>query len=184
MPYNMASNFNRKLISFGPGVLYVGAALATPTVEVGAISEDGLNLNLEQEVESVYQGNPEIELFAAVLRQGVMLDFSGIEWNGTNFANVVGSGVLANSAAIVTYTWGGDPSLEALAVRIVHRMTSGGTTTLDLWRARGGGSLQVPMGRSKHTFPYTLVAQSATTDWAGNNLGNAEQLLRLRIDIP
>jgi len=60
-------------ISFGPARLFLGVAGATPTVDVGAITEDGITVEFVSEQRDIMQGNPKLIELTFVQSQAINL---------------------------------------------------------------------------------------------------------------
>ena len=80
-------------ISLGPGVLYIGPVGTTPTVDVGAIAEDGMTFTVSREYLEVFQGSPKVLIKQFVTDETVELTAQGLEWNIMNIPLALGAGV-------------------------------------------------------------------------------------------
>lgn len=179
MPLNVPS-YTTGNISFGPGRLFLGAAGTTPSVDVGAITEDGVTLELENEKRHIYQGNPKMIAYTFSQQQGVMVRLGGIEWDFTNFAYAMGSGNTTASGSEDTFAYGGDPLVNQVAMHVQHQMAVlGHTLNAYIWQAVSNQSLVLPLGHDEHQFEYEFTAQRVTTNWAGASLASSEQLVRI-----
>lgn len=179
MPYNVPTVTTND-ISFGPAVLYVGAAGTTPTVDVGSITEDGVTIEIASEKRYIAQGNPRINYYTFTQAQSVMVKITGIEWDFDNFNYALGAGVTTSTGSEKTFTFGGDPIVQNVALHIEHYMAaSGNTLNVYVWKATSEGGLTLPLGQDEHQFEYNFTALAADTDWAGTALANQEKLLKL-----
>lgn len=167
-------------ISFGPGRLFVGAAGTTPTVNVGAITEDAVEVEFVSEKRWISQGNPKHKVLGFTLAEDVMVRCSGIEWDFDNFVNAVGAGATTTSASQDTLVWGGDPLIDEVAIHVQHYMAKPGhTLNAYIWKASGNGGLKLSFSHEEHQFAYEWAALRATTNWAGGSLGSGAELMQL-----
>lgn len=179
MPYNLSSNIQTNNISIGPATFKLGPSGATPTVDVGAIAEDGANLEFSAEKVDVMQGNPATLEHSFVGKQGVKLTLTGIEWNQKLLQYALGAGTTAESASLHTFTFGGGPSVTTVAIEMIHQMAAGQTITTRIWKARGDGPVGISFGQDIHNFPHTYQAMRAATNWGGATLPNTDQLVQM-----
>lgn len=179
MPYNLPT-VTTDDISFGPAVLFAGPAGTTPTTDVGSITEDGVTIEITSEKRTIAQGNPRVPVFAFSQAQGLMVKFTGIEWDFANFAYSLGAGVTTSSASEETFAFGGDPTVTEIAIDIRHYMAvSGNTLNLYVWKAVAEGGLNIPMGQDEHQFEFSLMALRSATDWGGTSLDRTQQLAKI-----
>ena len=179
MPLNMPT-VTRDDISFGPALLFAGVAGATPTVDLGAIGEDGVTVEIATEQRDIMQGNPKLIEFTFNQSQSVRLKVTSIEWNMTNFANGLGSGVITTSGTFERFAFGGDPCPTELALQVQHQMCrTGDTINVNVWRAVGEGNTTLPFTHDEHQFEYGWKALRAETDWASAALGSESQLIQI-----
>jgi len=179
VPYNVPTVTTND-ISFGPAVLYMGVAGATPTTDVGSITEDGVAVEVTSEKRTITQGNPKIALYTFTQAQAVMAKVTGIEWNFDRFADALGAGNTTVSGAAETFSWGGDPIVTRLAMHIEHYMAvTGNTMNVYLWEVVSESGLSLPFGHDEHSFEYSYQAQRVTTDWNSVALPATEQLMRV-----
>lgn len=179
MPYNVSTNIQANNISIGPGTLMLGPSGATPSIDVGAIGEDGITLELTAEKRDIMQGNPATIEHSLVVKQGVKLTLNSIEWNQKNLQFALGAGATAESASLHTFTFGGLPSVTTVALLMTHQMAAGQTYTTRIWKARGDGVVSVQFGQEEHKFAHAYQAMRSSTNWAGAALQNTEQLLQM-----
>ena len=179
MPYNIPTVTTND-ISFGPAVLYLGASGTTPSVDVGAISEDGVSLEITSEKKYISQGNPRLNIYAFTQAQGATCKVTGIEWDFTNLVYALGAGETTSSASEKTFSFGGDPLATMVALHIKHFMAvSGNTMNVSIWKAQSDAGVAVQFGQDEHSFEYSWTAIRSTTDWGGTSLGEKYQLLKL-----
>lgn len=167
-------------ISFGPAVMYLGPAGATPSVDVGAIAEDGISFELTREVREISQGSPRIPVMVFDQAQNLKVMLKSIEWDFNNIASGFGSGTTSVSGADVIYEFGGSPFPNEVGLKIVHQMpTSGHTLDVLVWRAQGSGNYSISFGGQEHEHAYEWTGLLATTDWGGTALGANSRLARV-----
>lgn len=173
-------DFTTGNFSFGPGILYLGASGATPTVDVGAIAEEGIKVNAENTTKDIFQGNPKEIVYTFNQQQGVVLECTGIEWNVTNLLYAIGAGTTTSDGASDTYTFGGGAITTTVALHVRHYMAAPGHT-LDayIWKAVSNGAPPIAFTHDEHQFPMTWKAQRSTTDWAGDSLPTDAELMRI-----
>jgi hypothetical protein len=183
MPFNLPT-IDRDDISFGPARLFLGVAGATPTVDVGAITEDGVSVEFTSEMKDITQGNPKLPELTFIQSQNVMVKVTSIEWNFNNLAYALGAGVTTASAGAETFAWGGQPCPTELALHVQHQMCrSGNTINVYVWRAVGEGNTSLPFTHDEHQFEYNFKAMRADTDWAAAALGYNKQLISIVRDL-
>ena len=179
MPVNIPT-FNTNNISFGPGRLFLGAAGATPSVDVGAITEDGIKVTLSSKKRHITQGNPKVKMYTFIQEQDVMVELSSIEWNVNNMQYALGSGNTTSSGSEDTFSFGGDPIVDKVAIHVQHyAAVAGHTINGYIWQAVSDGDLELNLTHDEHKFPYKWTAQRVTTDWAGTSLAYDQQLMKI-----
>ena len=179
MPYNVPTVTTND-ISFGPAVLFLGAAGTTPTTQVGSITEDGVTIEISSEKRQISQGNPKMPVYSFSQTQGVVAKVTGIEWNYLNFAASLGAGVTTVSGSNETFSFGGDPLVTRQAMHIQHYMAqSGNTLNVYIWEAVSEGGLTMPFGQDEHMFELSFIAQRVADDWAGASLPATQQLFKI-----
>lgn len=178
MPLNIPTGSTNN-ISFGPGRVYLGAAGATPTTDVGYISEDGITVEVQSERRDIVQGNPKLVEYTFSQTQGVMVNLTSIEWDLLRLADVFGAGVTTATAGEVTIGFGGDPLVRSVAMHVEHQMAvTGNTMNVYVWKAVSDTSLSIPLGADEHSFELAFKAQRSSTDWNGASLAYNEQLVK------
>lgn len=179
MPLNLPT-VTRDDISFGPARLFLGAAGATPTVDVGAISEDGVSIEFASEIKDIMQGNPKLIELAFIQSQSVTVKLTSIEWNFDNLKRALGAGTTSASGTFEKFTFGGEPCPTELALHVQHQMCrSGDTMNVYVWRAVGDGNVTLPFTHDEHKFEYSYRAMRSATDWAGASLASDAQLVQI-----
>ena len=170
--------------SFGPGRLFLGAAGSTPTVDIGAITEDGITIEMINEKRDIMQGNPKQIVFTFSQVQGVMVRVTGIEWDFDTHTYALGAANTSTDASFKTFAAGGDPLVERVAIDILHQMAVlGHTLHAFIWTAVSEGNLSLPLNHDEHQFEYSWKGQRTTTNWAGDPLAFDEELFRLEREI-
>lgn len=173
-------NYDTNNISLGPGILYVGVAGTTPSIDVGAISEDGMTFNVKRDFLEVYQGQPKALIKTFPTQETAEVQCSSIEWNLPNLAIALGAGATTSSASQDTFAFGGDPDNDQVAVHIQHTLPSGETVSIYMWKAQPSGEWSMNMKvDTLHTFPYSFKALIATTAWDGSALPAGQQLFKI-----
>ncbi|MBU6287598.1 MAG: hypothetical protein KGS10_05495 [Chloroflexi bacterium] len=179
MPLNLPT-VTRDDISFGPARLFLGAAGATPTTDVGAITEDGVTLEFASETRDIMQGNPRLIELSFIQQQSVTVSLTSIEWNFNNLKWALGAGATSASGTFEKFAFGGEPCITEVALHIQHQMCrTGDTMNIYVWRAVGDGNSSLPFGQDEHQFEFTFKALRSATDWAGNSLAYDQQLISI-----
>jgi hypothetical protein len=180
MPLNTPTVTNNN-ISFGPGVVYIGASGDTPTVELGAISEDGISVEISSEKRTITQGNPMLPQLIYCQAQSAVLTVSGIEWNFDNFSYGLGAGTTTVDASNETFVFGGEPAVTEVALHVQHQMgIAAQTINLYVWRAASESGFTIPFTHDEHTFEYKYSALQSTTNWASVALASGAQLMHIQ----
>lgn len=173
-------SFNCNNITVGPGIFYIGAVGTTPSTDIGAISEDGMEIAVTQEFLDVYQGNPKARVCRFKTSEEMEITATGIEWDLLNLPIALGSGVTTSSATLDTYAYGGDPNSSEAAISIQHALPAGDTISIYVWRAAVLGDWTLTMAQDElHTFPFSFVGLVATQNWGGETLAVGQQLFRI-----
>ena len=178
MPYNVPT-ITTNDISFGPAICYLGPSGATPSVDVGAISEDGVAIEMTSEKKVITQGNPKLNVYTFTQAQAVMIKFTSIEWDFNNMSRALGSG--ATNVAGTALKWGGDPLVEQLAMHITHYMAvTGNTMNVYAWTVASEGGVSPTFGADEHSFEYSFYCLRTTTDWGSSALSATQQLIEFK----
>lgn len=179
MPFNLPT-VTRDDISFGPARLFLGAAGATPVTDVGAITEDGISVEITSEQRDIMQGNPKLIELTFNQMQSVKITLSSIEWNYDNLARALAAGNTSAGGTFEKFAFGGEPCATECAIHVQHQMCrTGDTLNVYVWRAVGEGSATLPFTHDEHQFAYSFKALRSSTDWAGNSLAVDEQLIAI-----
>lgn len=167
-------------VSFGPARVFLGPSGATPTLDVGALADDAVQVEWQFEKRDIRQGNPALIDYSFTTSQGFRVSWTALEYSVMNLALAAGAGVTAVSAAIHTWSMGGDPIIATAAVQVQHQMATGGDTlNINIWKARGDGNIGIGMGQEEHKIPTVFQAMRASTNWAGVSLSTGSQLVGL-----
>lgn len=186
MSLNVPSNVSKIRSSYGPGVLYVGAAGTTPTTAIGLVGDDGASFEVSGEMIDIMQGNPRMIVESVFQSQMAILAISSLEWELTRMAYALGAGTTTVSASNETLVFGGEPQITKVALELQHRKcTASHTVNVRLWQAVSeGGQVGVAMNRgAPHRFPYRWKALRSTTNWAGATLDSAARLFEVDIEL-
>ena len=179
MPYNVPT-VTTSDISFGPARVFIGAAGSTPAVDVGAITEDGVSVEITSEKRTISQGNPRINYYTFTQAQSVMVGFTSIEWDFENFASALGAGATTTSGSADTFSFGGDPLVDEVALHVQHYMASSGNTlNVYVWKATSEQGITMPFGQDEHQFEFKFSAIASNTDWAGGATSAITRLIKL-----
>ena len=173
-------NYNANNISIGPGIIYIGAAGTTPSVDVGAISEDGIEITVSQEFLEVFQGSPKQRIIQFKTDESIEFTATGIEWDLIKLATALGAGVTTSSGTLDTFAFGGDPDTDQVAVLIQHTLPSGHTISISIWKAQASGEWSLSLAQDElSTFPYSFRGLVATVNWGNEALPVGQQLFRI-----
>ncbi len=181
MPLNLPNPITTNNISFGPGRLFLGASGATPTVDVGAIGEDGITFEVTASRRDIRQGNPGLIEYRFTQVQDTMVKLTSIEWDVTKLLYALGAGTTTSSASEDTLTWGGDPLIDTVAIHIQHQLGVAAGTTLNVygWKGASDGGLPIAFGADEHKFEHSYSLMRSATNWAGTALATDAQLWRV-----
>ena len=196
MPYNMPSGQIQN-ISFGPARVFMkqwsSTAVSTPSVDVGYITEDGVSIELSNEVKSIAQGNPRLTEYSFIQAQSAQIKFTNIQWNMQAFAFAMGAGTTyygkaaadvgnysdTGVASKLVFTFGGDPINKYVAIHVKHEMAvSSNTLSIYGWKCQSEGGYTMSMGQDEHAFEYTFNCIRASKNWGNvNDLAPTQQLI-------
>jgi len=146
--------------------------------DVGAVNI-GAKLAITREILEYRQGNPATVVKKFAVKEDVMLDVSGMEWNVRNLAAALGAGTTTMTAALETFEFGGAITVDQYALRFVHVTPAGHTISIYLWKAEGAGDFEINFGEGPHEFPMSFNAVESATDWTGASLTTTKRLLKL-----
>lgn len=178
MAYNVPS-YDTTRFSFGPGILYMGAAGATPTIDVGAVKGD-TELSIERTLLEMKQGSPQSRIKAYAVEEMVSLKVTGVEWNLTNLSYALGAGVTSVSGAQEIMDFGGDMSVNTRALRYVHIAPDGSTIDIHLFKAESNGKIAISIKESEfHQFPFEFVAVEGSVDFTNAALANNKKKFKI-----
>lgn len=185
MPLNIGSSVNTQRISFGPATIALGAAGATPSGDIGAIGEDGVELEFASEMRDITQGNPRLPIFKYVQNQNFFVRVTSIEWSANRLLYALGTGATSISGTNEIFRFGGDPCPEEVAILVQHRKcTAAHTINVRVWKAQSeNGGTTVQLGDDPHGFEYAWRASRSTTNWAGGTLADDSQLVEVDIQL-
>jgi len=147
-------------VSFGPGVLYAGACGVCPVTDIGAV-RSGAELVITREKIMLEQGSPYQLIVQHVIRETVVLNVTGVEWNFENLVRGLGAGELSDDAPGATYKkfrFGGDMGISHLSLCYRHHMAEGDEVWVKLWCAQGNGEITINWGDNYHEFPFSFTA--------------------------
>jgi hypothetical protein len=179
MPLNLPT-YDENQFSFGPGVVYFGATGTTPSTEVGAITEDGVSIDITSEKKVITAGNPKLPIYAFSQAQGCSIKFSGIEWDFNDMAKALGAGLTTSSGGVDSFSFGGDPIVTQVAIKMTHAMAvTGQTMNAYVWKAYAEAGMPIAFGADEHKFAHSYMGLRSATDWSGATLTYKQQLFRL-----
>lgn len=171
--------YNEEKFSFGPAIAYVGAAGATPTEDLGFITDDGFTVEVMSEKTVLTQGNPKVPAYVFTNAQSAKVSFTTGEWDFDDFVRILGAGITSAPAGSETISIGGDPLNTKLSLRLVHYMAeSGHTLNFDFWTVVSDGGLSFGINQDLHTFKHSYNCLRTTTDWASVTLASGAQLCK------
>jgi hypothetical protein len=177
MALNVPSG-EKKRLTFGPGILKVGVAYATPTTDVGYCR--GATLTITRQKLDVFQGSPRSLIETYAVQEDVTLNFTGLEWNPANLIQALGSGVATGTApAMETLEFGGEVTFSEVALLFSHITPTGGTVDIKIWRAQGQGEFNINFGDDMQEFQYNFRAIESLTSWENASLGTNKRLLKV-----
>lgn len=178
MAYNVPS-YNTSRFSFGPGVLYMGAAGATPSIDIGAVKGDA-ELSIKRTALEVKQGSPQSLVKKYAVAEEISLKVTGIEWNLNNLAYAVGAGTTSQSGAQEILQFGGDLTFLQRALRFVHIQPDGSTIDLQCFLTEGAGELAVAFKEGDvHEFPYQFNLLEASVDFSNAALASNKKKFKI-----
>lgn len=179
MAFNLPTT-TKNNISAGPGRIFIGPSGSTPSVDLGAVAEDSVNLEFVSEKRKIMQGNPRTVVLTFSQVQSVRVTVGSLEYNQDNWVYALGSGTTSVAGSTETFTFGGEPAVTQLALHIQHRMfQSGHTLNFYVWLAQSDGGVAFPFTTDEHSLEYAWEGVQSDTNWAGASLGTTEQLVRV-----
>jgi len=167
---------NKKRLTFGPGILQIGASGSTPSTDVGYAR--GASLSITRQKLDVFQGSPRSLIETYAVQEDVALNFTGIEWAPFNLVRALGSGVTSGTGT-ETLGFGGEVTFAEVALSFEHITPTNGTVSIYVWKAQGQGEVTVNFGDDVQEFQYNFRALEATQDWLSNPLNANERLIQI-----
>jgi hypothetical protein len=165
MAYNVPSYATTRF-SFGPGILYLGPAGATPSIDIGAVKGDA-ELLIKRTSLPMKQGSPQTLVKEYCVEETVSLKITGVEWNHNNLSYSLGAGVTSQSGAQEIFEFGGDMAFSTRAIRYLHIQPDGSTVDIQVFNAEGAGELAIALKETDfHEFPYQFNALEGTVDFS------------------
>jgi hypothetical protein len=153
-------------VSFGQGILKIGAPGATPTVDVGYAR--GSTLTITRQKLDLFQGVPRTLVRTFSNQEDTSMQFTGLEWNLERLLDLLGSGAFTTAAGgVERLRFGGKIDFAEVSVLFQHRTPTEGTAEVRIWRAQGQGELSLNFGDDFQEFNYQFRGLPATTDWGG-----------------
>ena len=178
MAYNIP-NYDTTRLSFGPGILYMGAPGTTPLIDVGSVNGDS-ELIIDRTVLEVKQGSPMTIIKRYATEEKVNFKINGIEWNLNNLAYCMGAGITIQNGATEQLDFGGDINFNNRALRFVHQTPDGSTIDLHLFNSQGVGKIQVSFKeKDTHTLPLEFIALDGTVDFTNTTLVTNKKRFRI-----
>lgn len=172
-------SYDTERLSFGPGIIYIGAVGSTPTLDIGAVKGD-MALNIERVPLEVKQGSPQSLIKQYVVEENVSISGVSIEWNLDNIAYILGAGVTSVNGASEVMEFGGDADTTSRAVRMVHRTPDGGTIDVHIFDAQGAGGLAIAIKeQDMHELPFEFKALEASLDFTGATPATNKKKLKI-----
>ena len=173
-------------MSFGPAVVFLGPAGTTPLNDVGAIGDDGVELELTSDMFDVMQGNPSNVVQRFVSAQNAFMRFNSIEWNVNQIGWTLGTGTTSISSSHEILQFGGDPCPDNVAMYLRHKKACvAHTVFVRFWTASPeNGSFSVKFTRDAiQSHQHAFKAIRSTTNWAGATLAEDSQLVEIDIQL-
>ena len=178
MAVNVPS-YNTSRFSFGPGILYMGAAGSTPTIDVGAVKGDA-ELSIERVRLEMKQGSPQSLVKSYAIEENITLKVNGAEWNYNNLAYALGAGVTSQVGAQEVFEFGGDQDTNSRALRYLHLQPDGSTVDIHIFSAEGAGNLAIALKETDfHEFPFEFNALEGTVDFTNASLANNKKKIKI-----
>lgn len=166
-------------VSFGPGIVYLGAEGATPAADIGYVKGNAV-LSTTRTPLPVEQGSPKTLKFQYVIREEVSLKVTGIEWNLDALVYALGAGNTSVSGATTTFKFGGATTVSNRAVRFLHIAADGSTIDLHIFKAQGSGTIEITMpDEDLHEINYEFLATEATSDFENAAVAAGEKLYQI-----
>lgn len=178
MSYNVPS-YDSTRFTFGPGILYMGAPGATPSIDIGAVKGDA-SLDIERTLLEVKQGTPHSTVAQYAVEESIVLKVTGIEWNLNNLAYCMGAGITSVSGANEVLEFGGDMGMNNRALRYVHIAPDGSTIDMHIFKAQGNGKLNISMKEKDfHEFAFEFEALEGSVDFTNAALASNKKKFKI-----
>lgn len=178
MSYNKPSG-NTSQITIGPGIIRVGPTGATPTFDVGHVSGE-MTLLFKRERVDIRAGSPQALIEALSSQEDVSVEFTGVEWDMDVLLRAIGDGSSSVSGASEIFKMGGRSKFDKYAVQFEHRMSDGGTLTVDIFKAVSAGEVECSIVIDEpHKLSMKFDAMESSTDWAGAALADGANLVKV-----
>ena len=179
MAYNVPV-YDTKKLSFGPGILYMGAQGSTPLVDVGAV-KGNVEISVERTILPVFQGSPQSKVAQYATKEEVTIKVTGLEWKLDNLAYALGAGV---TAGIGSYQekleFGGDMQVSNRALRFLHIQPDGSTIDIHFFKVESSGKFAMNLNETDmHEFPYEFHTLEGSTDFEGSALAANKKHFKL-----
>jgi len=165
---------NVKNVSFGPGVLFIGAPGSTPTTDVGYVR--GSQLSFARTPLDLNQGMPDTLIKRWITAEQATLTFTGLELTLANLKDALGAGEISGT----NLGLGGDLNTEERAVMLRHSTQAGYTIFVDFYFATREGDFSMSFENDFLELPFGFRALETATDWAGAALSEQQRLFRIR----
>jgi hypothetical protein len=185
LPLNTGTVTNNRM-SFGPAVVFLGPAGTTPLSDVGAIGDDGVEVEFTSDFIEVIQGNPGNVVQRYITMQNAFMRFQSIEWGVQQIGWTLGTGSTSISGSAETLQFGGDPCPDDLAIYLRHRKACvAHTIYVRFWKATPEtGSFSTSFTREEvQAHQHAFKAIRSTTNWAGTALNDDAQLVEVQITL-
>ncbi|QGH73027.1 MAG: hypothetical protein [Siphoviridae sp. ctCJE6] len=178
MAFNVPSYTVRRF-TFGPGILYMGAAGSTPAVDIGAVKGDA-EVSVQRVALELKQGSPQSLVKKFAVEENVSLKVTGVEWNWNNLSYALGAGVTSQVGAAEVFEFGGDLEFSTRALRYVHIMPDGSTIDIHVFSAEGLGELVIALKETDfHEFPYQFNALEGSVDFTNSALASNKKKFKI-----
>lgn len=178
MAFNVPSHETARF-SFGPGILYLGPAGTTPTIDVGAVRGDS-ELTIQRVPLEMKQGSPQSLVKKYAVEENVSLKVTGVEWDLTNLSYALGAGVTSVSGANEIMEFGGDLSFSQRAIRFLHIAPDGSTIDFHGFLAEGSGEIAVAYKETDfHEFPFQFNLLEASVDFTNSALASNKKKFKI-----
>lgn len=186
MPLNIGDNIQTTRTAFGPAVVALGPAGATPTENIGLVAPDTpAEIEFQTDFGEISNGNPMLTILRYVRSQNFFLRVASLEWSANRMSYAVGTGATSIDANNEIFRFGGDPCPASVALHLQHRKClAAHTVNVRVWTAQSeNGGFSVQFGQDPHEFGFGWKALRSTTNWAGGSLADDSQLVEIDIEL-